>query len=217
MGWVGDLQGEIMDFEYVPKEEYQPVKEDLETLIHEVQDLVRDYFTFSYEFIGSSSRNMITRQVDGNIGYDFDINIRVNDEEENYSAKEIKQILIQSFNKVVGKHNYNYCEDSTRVITIKTINYYLSRIIHSCDFCIVNDYGNNKQEYIRFNKEQNSYSWVDQPSGYKLREKEEKIKKNRCWNNVRKLYLYKKCNDTEGKKSRSLYAETINEIYNSIQ
>ena len=217
MGWVGDLQGEIMNFEYVPKEEYQPVKEDLETLIHEVQDLVRNYFTFSYEFIGSSSRNMITRQVDGNIGYDFDVNIRVNDDDEEYEPKEIKHILIKAFNKVVRYHNYTYCEDSTRVITIKTINYFQSRIIHSCDFCIVYDCDNERQQYIRFNKGQGSYTWEYQPSGYKLKEKEEKIKKNRRWSDVRDLYLYKKCNNTEEKKSRSLYAETINEIYNSIQ
>lgn len=28
-----------------------------------------------------------------------------------------------------------------------------------CDFAIVNDYGDNRQEYIRFNKKNNSYTW----------------------------------------------------------
>ena len=63
-------------FEYVTKKEYGPIKEELIDLIRMVQDDVREHFTFRYDFIGSASRNMITREVGGNVGYDFDVFIR---------------------------------------------------------------------------------------------------------------------------------------------
>ena len=42
------------NFEYVPRKEYLPVKKELELLINDVQDEVREYFTFS--FTGPVSR-----------------------------------------------------------------------------------------------------------------------------------------------------------------
>ena len=51
------------DFCYVSKKEAAPVKAELLDIIHEVQDIVRDDFTFQFTFIGSSSRNMILREM----------------------------------------------------------------------------------------------------------------------------------------------------------
>ncbi len=208
-------------FEYVTKKEYQPVKNELIELIKLVQDEVREYFTFRFDFIGSSSRNMITREVNGNIGYDFDVNIRVNDDNEDYSAEEIKNILIKGFNAHNRKFNYDYCEDSKRVITIKVKDKINSKILHSCDFAVVNDYfdnfGNECQEYIHHYKQSNAYQWQDQPNGYYLiQEKIKWIKQKRLWQYVRDLYLEKKCtNNNPNKKSRSIFAETISEIFNN--
>ena len=75
------------DFEYVPRKEYLPVKKELELLINDVQDEVREYFTFSFTYIGSTKRKMITREQRCNIGYDFDVNIHVNDEEQEFTAE----------------------------------------------------------------------------------------------------------------------------------
>ncbi len=62
-------------------------------LIHKVQDEVRDNFTFQYEFVGSVKRNMVTWDVKSNVGFDFDVNIRVNDDDEEFEAKDIKRYL----------------------------------------------------------------------------------------------------------------------------
>ena len=107
-------------FEYVSKSKYMPVKKELIKIINQVQDELREQFTFDYKFIGSSSRNMITYDPKTNKGYDFDINIEVNDFDENYSAKELKEILINTFNQVI-KLTYPYasCQNNTRVFTIK--------------------------------------------------------------------------------------------------
>ena len=46
----------MSNFYYVSKKEYQPVKNDLIELINLVQDEVRDYFTFRFDFIGIPGR-----------------------------------------------------------------------------------------------------------------------------------------------------------------
>ena len=202
-------------FEYVSKKEYGPAKEDLVELIHLVQDEVREYFTFRYDFIGSASRNMITREVNGNVGYDFDVNIRVNDPNEDYSAEELRIMLMNGFNKHNNKFKYDYVEDSSRVVTIKVKDRKNSRIMHSCDFAIVFDCSDGRQQYVRFNKNQQSYSWEYQPKGfYQLDERVADIKKHGYWQEVRDIYLEKKCRNTDqNKKSRSIFAETVKEVH----
>lgn len=210
----------MKEFVYVTKKEKQKVKKELIELINLVQDEVRKYFTFSYEFIGSDSRNMITYDRKSNIGYDFDVNIRVNDDDEEYEAKDIRKILKNGFDKYSHLFQYDYCEDSTRVLTIKVKDRENSRILHSCDFAVVYDCDDGRQQYIRFNKNQNSYYWEYQPKGfYQLLERIEWCKQNNLWGDgtggVRDRYIEKKNNNTDpNKKSRSIFAETVNEIYN---
>ena len=190
-------------FEYVSKSKYMPVKKELIKIINQVQDELREQFTFDY------------------------INIEVNDFDEYYSAKELKEILINTFNQVI-KLTYPYasCQNNTRVFTIKVyeenpccINIIALRspkIEYSCDFAIVNTINDYQQEYIRFNKNTHEYSWQMQCKGYLLSKKEAYIKKNKLTNELRKIYLDKKnFNTNPNKKSRALYAEAVNELYNT--
>lgn len=205
----------MSEFVYVTKAQKSQAKQDLIWLINLVQDEVREYFTFRFDFIGSESLNMVTEDLKSNVGYDFDVNIEVNDDEGNYTAEEIKQIIMKGFNKYNRYFRYDYCEDSSRVLTIKVKDRVNSRIVHSCDFAIVYNLNNGKQKYIRFNKAQNRYVWEDQPRGYyEQRKKIIKLKKYGYWEKVRNLYLEKKNNNFNNKKSRHLRAEAINEIYN---
>ena len=201
-------------FEYVSKRQAAPYKSKLIEIIHSVQNEVRDDFTFQFTFIGSSSRNMITFDPTTNIGFDFDVNLEVNDDDENYDAGEIKTILRNAFTRVSRQYGYNKCEDSTRVITIKVVDYWRSRISHSCDFAVVYN-GKKGQQYIRLNKKTGEYNWVFQKQPYEdLEKRAEFLKKNGHWNEVLDVYLDKKNNnDNPDKHSRSLYAETINECY----
>ena len=202
------------DFRYVSNNEAKDVKKELIEIIHQVQDAVRDHFTFNYWFIGSSDRNMITYDAKSNIGFDFDINIQVNDDEEEYSPEEIKRILRLAFDSVVLRYGYDHCEDSTRVLTIKFKDRDHSSISHSCDFAIVYNCGNGRQQYIHFNKKQSKYSWEYQPKGYLLLpQKIEWIKANGLWGTLRDLYIEKKnYNDNPDKHSRAIFAETVAEI-----
>lgn len=207
------------NFVYITREEATIVKNELIELINLVQDEVREHFTFRYDFIGSASRNMITCDFKTNIGYDFDVNIRVNDKDEDYSAYEIRNILREAFNKFAYIYDYDYPEDGQRVMTIKVKDIENSRIIHSCDFAVVHDASDGRQQYIRYNKKDNSYYWEYQPKGfYLIDEKIEVIKKSGKWNDLRELYLDKKNNNTnKDKKSRSLFAESVNNIYNRVK
>ena len=73
---------------------------------------------------------MITYDLKTNKEYDFDINIEVNDFDEYYSAKELKEILMNTFNQVI-KLTYPYasCQNNTRVFTIKVKDCPLSKVI----------------------------------------------------------------------------------------
>lgn len=202
------------DFRYVTKNEAKLIKEELYQLLYEVQDLVRDYFTFKFTTVGSSSRNMITYDANSNIGFDFDINIEVNDDDENFEPKEIRAIVRNAINHVASRYGYKNCEDSTRVLTIKKVDSSHSRIIHSCDFAIVYNCGDGRQQYIRFNKDNKYYSWEYQGKGFVgLEKKIDWLKRENLWGKLQDYYIYKKNrNDNPDKHSRSIFAESINEM-----
>lgn len=207
----------MLNFQYVMGKQLSPVKNDLIQIITFVQSLIRKDFTFQFYFVGSTRRNMVTYDADTNVGYDFDVNIQVNSTSENLTAKEIKMKIKDALDKIAIHFRYDYAEDSTRVLTIKFKDKENSRILHGCDFAIVNDYiddGYEGQQYIHFNKKQNKYFWAEQPKGYYLLEaKADWIKANDHWQEVRTLYLgHKNRNNDPHKHSRSIYAETIHHI-----
>lgn len=208
----------MLNFQYVMGKQLSPVKNDLIQIITFVQSLIRKDFTFQFYFVGSTRRNMVTYDADTNVGYDFDVNIQVNSTSENLTAKEIKMKIKDALDKIAIHFRYDYAEDSTRVLTIKFKDKENSRILHGCDFAIVNDYidddGYEGQQYIHFNKKQNKYFWAEQPKGYYLLEaKADWIKANDHWKEVRTLYLgHKNRNNDPHKHSRSIYAETIHHI-----
>jgi len=205
-------------FEYVTKSQAAPVKKELIAILNKVQDILRDHFTFQYFFIGSAARNMITQDVKRDIGFDFDINIKVNDDDQNYSPKEIREMLKTAFDRVIPHYGYSPAEQSTRVLTIKFKDIAHSAILHSCDIAIVrnlfDDEGYEYQEYIHFDKKSNCYIWEERSDGYyQLSEKEDWIKENDLQTELRKWYLWKKNTNTDPhKKSRTIYAEAVHEI-----
>lgn len=203
------------DFVYVTRNSAKPVRNELLQIIHEVQDLVEKYFTFQFRPVGSSSMNMITYDIKSNIGFDFDFDLKINDEDENYSPEEIRNIMRNAIDQVAPKYGYKHCEDSTRVLTIKKINTFTSRILHSCDFALVHNCENGRQQYIRFNKKNGNYTWEFQGKGFKnLNNKITWLKQNGYWGELQDYYIEKKNhNNNPDKHSRSILAESINEMY----
>lgn len=210
------------NFQYISKhnEKVSSAYNNLIRILKNIQNEVRDKFTFEYRIVGSYSRNMITYDTKSNIGFDLDVNIYPNVDSYEYSPQEIKVTLIKAFRKYLKKYNYSKLENSTRVITIKVNDTKNSKIIHSIDFAIVHDYedeeGYQCQKFIRFNKKHNSYTWEEQDDGfYMLVDKIEWIKDEDLWQELREMYLKRKnSNNDINKKSRSLFAESVNNICN---
>lgn len=207
------------DFVYVTKASARPLKNELIQIIHEVQDIVRPHFTFQFRSVGSSSINMITHDLKSNIGFDFDFDLEINDDEEEFNAAEIRYIMKRAIDQVAPKYGYKRCEDSTRVLTIKKVNTFTSRILHSCDFAIVYNCGDGRQQYIRFNKNTNNYTWEYQSNSFKYLEKKITwLKVNGYWGEFQDYYIYKKnINNNPDKHSRSILAEAVNEMYQNTK
>lgn len=203
------------DFVYVTKAEAQPVKYELIKIIHEVQDIVRPHFTFQFHPVGSAKINMITYDRKSNIGFDFDFDLEINDDEENYCPDEIRYIMKNAIDQVSPWYGYKTCEDSTKVLTIKKIDTFKSQILHSCDFALVYNCENGKQQYIRFNKKNGNYTWEYQGKGFKnLDNKIAWLKYNEFWGELQDYYIDKKNrNNNPNKHSRSILTESINEMY----
>lgn len=202
-------------YEYVSRKEAAPCRRELIEIIKKVQNEVREDFTFQFTFVGSSKRerNMITCDPKTNKGFDFDVNIKVNNDED-YKPKEIRDILREAFNGVARDYGFSYCKDWTRVLTIKCEAHRQSHILYSCDLAIVRDRG-SRQQCIRYNKRLKTYTWEFQTQSYRdLEKRADALKTGVHWNEVRKIYIQKKNSNTNpDKRSRSLYAETINECY----
>lgn len=208
-------------FQFISKHstEVKEAYKNIQKIVNQVHRDLSKHYTFQAKAVGSYSRNMITKDLKGNTGFDFDFNIYPNDDKNSFSAKEIKLLFKRSLDKFARAYGYDYAEDSTRVLTIKVKDKQNSRIVHSVDFAFVNDYedgeGNACQEYIRFNKKHNSYTWEEQPQGfYMLPERIDRLKENDLWTETRQMYLRKKnTNENPDKHSRSLFAEAVNETY----
>lgn len=207
------------DFHFISKKDPKVKKayNDILNILKEVQDLVRKKFTFRFDVVGSYKRNMITYDAKSNVGYDFDFNIEVNDGNDRYKPKQLKNMLQNAIDAVCVKYGYDHPEDSTRVLTIKVKNRKKSCILHSCDFAIVNNYidddGYEGQEYIHNDKHGN-YTWCEQPEGYyMLPDKIDWIKENDLWDVMLKLYIEKKNrNNDPNVHSRTIFAVTVHEI-----
>ena len=213
------------DFKYVSKKDPQlrMVFADAVDLIREVQDAVRDRFTFQYRVVGSYPRNMVTYDIKSNTGYDLDFDLIINDEDERYTAKEIKKALQKAMNQIAKKHGYDFPEDSTRVLTLKCKDRKNSKILHSIDFAITNEYmdedGYDRRECIYYDKKINQYIWCEQPRGeYNLPDRINLLKKDKkLWAQLRKYYKKKKNeNENPALHSRQLFSMAVNELLQMV-
>ena len=210
------------DYRFIPKKSpnVRRAYADLQDILNQIHRIMRKNFTFQHKMVGSYSRNMITHDIKSNVGYDFDVDIYPNDNDNNYSPKEIKLLFKEALDEVAPNYGFDYAEDSTRVLTIKFKDRKNSRILHHVDFAFVNDYeddeGNECQEYIHFDKKHENYFWNEQSYGFHmLHERIDWLKENGLWKEMKKIYIYKKnYNDDPNKHSRSLFAEAVNETYN---
>lgn len=206
-------------YDYVTIKEAKPARDNLEKLLKDLHNDLKEYFTFIHKPIGSSSRNMITKDIKGNTGYDFDIDIIPQKLKNGCTTKDIRNKFFNSLKKYRSKYGYSKIENSTSVITIKDINHNKSEIKFSCDFAITRKPEDGQKEVLMLDKNTNQYIWAKRGNEFKgLGEKFDWLKKNGYLKDLRTCYLYKKnTNIDKNKHSRSLFAEAVNEIWKKAQ
>ena len=74
------------------------------------------FFTFQYEFIGSVKLNMVTCDVKSNIGFDFDVNIMVNDDAGNLIKSVWYNAIYEEAYSVLKVYYDNYLKMTKIVI-----------------------------------------------------------------------------------------------------
>lgn len=190
---------------------------ELRTIISYVRRNVG--FQFRDEMVGSYSRDLITYEKKSNVGFDFDVNLIISDRVfEEYSPKQIKLSFKNAIDSIAPNYRYDFAEDSTSVLTIKVKDRQNSKILYSVDFAIIHHYidedGNRWQEYIRRNGKH--YVWADRGAGFvDFENRFNWIERNRLRDELKEMYLRRKNNNKDkNKHSRSLLAESVNNICN---
>lgn len=210
-------------YEYVNHSEYAPVRAEIDDIIADVQDILReDGITFQPQLVGSGRRKMVTRIVGGNKGFDFDYNFHLSVIPEGKKPKAIKNQFREAFRQVLSGTRFKDPEDSTSVLTVKCVDAEHSRIIHSFDVAIIADFEGLPQQYI-FNDKKGHYSWQIRGGKIQTKDQEDEIKdfyhdqKEDGWGYVRDVYLQRKnANNNPDKHSFNLYVESINAVHDRM-
>lgn len=206
-------------YEFVPKSELVPVKDQIERIINTLQDSMRVFgVTFTFKLVGSGGKNLVTRVVNGNTGFDFDYNLGIQ-KDGDFSAKDLRLKVKRELEKLLQGTGYSTVSSGKQSMTFKFIDHDNSRIVHSCDFALVNDYvdeaGDSIQEILIWQKEDDMYIWNKRPYAKNHSDKLSNLKANGLWQEVKDEYLkIKNNNQDKEKKSFSLFFEAINNVYN---
>ena len=148
------------DFRYVKKSEYRPVEDKLEAILNAVNNNLEKRYRFTPTLVGSASYDMITREANGNRGYDFDyfLNLSYSKWIED-NGKTVKDTIRRNLDAIVPRYGYDCGEDSKTVITIKVKDRANNRIVHGADLSIgfMDNQGN--KYILKHNKNDGTYSY----------------------------------------------------------
>lgn len=213
---MADLYGKT--YEYVTKAELKPVKQQIEKIIGDLHTALRsEGVTFEEKLIGSGGKNLVTKVVGGNAGYDFDYNFVIQ-KGNDLDAKNLRLLFVRKLEEIIANTSYSNVSDGEQSFTIKVVDREKSQIKHGCDFAIVDEFidnQNNFRQQILVKLSSNNYSWEDKPISKNYSTKVSNLKANGLWNEVREEYLKIKNNNRDGnKKSYTMYYEAINNVYN---
>lgn len=207
-------------YEYVSKNEYRPVREELEDIIRRAQKILkkRTKITFQFELIGSGAKHLITRIKGGNKGFDFDYNIIVNyDEGRMWKAEYARREFTKALDEAIKGTRYDHPQNSQVAITIKVKDTKKSKILHSCDFAVVYypDEYSDEHKFARLNTSNNQCTWetrkYTKDYHYKLDWLKENV--NGYWDIIKNEYIKLKDNNNDpNKHSFQLFYETVNNV-----
>lgn len=221
----------MQKYEFVAKSEYQPVRKEIENIIHKAQRLLKqpsfvaEKITFQYELIGSGKHHLITRIKGGNKGFDFDYNLILQSKPVVHrNPKYVQESIFKALQEAAKGTHFTKIENSTSANTILSINKDKSKINFSCDFGIVYYDNNGELYYLHTAKHDNSikYEWRKRSSAANIDNKIKELKTYwpyDYWKYIKSEYLdLKEKNSVQKsssqKRSFNLYIESVNNVYN---
>ncbi len=185
-------------------------------ILHAVQDEVRDYFTFDIRLIGSGDKRLVTQN--SNECFDLDYNIILQKDKKGLldNPKQIKDIFVARFNKVLKQYvsGYTHACDSTSVITVKIIRN--NKIEFSFDVAIIVEGDDGYFYRLTHDKRTDRYIWNQVKQSENYLERFKAVKEKGYWMKFKERYLKNKnrhLSDSDGVKSFSIFLETLNEFY----
>ncbi len=179
-------------------------------IVLDVQQKVRELFTFSFNLVGSGKTRLIT--VDSNNHIDLDYNLVIQRDKVGIvdNPKKLKLTIMNEFRKYLPKGTH-VC-DSTSAITIKNNNFKIDGYKYSADFAILCE-GNDGYYYkLLFNKAKNEnvYLWGRVKKSHNFGYKFARLKEEGMWLEIKEKYIHKK--RTLNKPSFTLLIEVVNEL-----
>ncbi len=194
---------EIKEYTDIFNKEFRTIQKELKK---------KKGLTFSYKLVGSAKRRLVIRH--HNKGFDCDYQLFLQRNKQNLSPKEIKQLLIDEFDKRMPKHGFDKCENKTKAIKIKKKVTKENKIIFSYDIVIMKDcYITPK---IIQESEPDTYVWNDVSDYSTWAEDYGKIKGANMWDDLRNRYYDKKIQKDNGtnyvdRKSFQILHEAVKE------
>ena len=204
-----------MAYRYAKQSEVKELETWCMEILHAVQNEVRDYFTFDIRLIGSGDKRLVTQNSDESFDLDYNIILQKDKKGLLDNPKQIKEIFVARFNKVLKCRisNYSHVSDSTSVITSKIIMD--NRLRFSFDVAIIVE-GDNGYFYRLINdKNSGRYIWNQVKHSANYFERFKYVKENGAWLQFKQRYLDLKnmhLSRQDAVKSFSIFLETLNEF-----
>jgi len=203
-------------YKYVKQTQATEMHKWCSNILNEVQCEVSDYFTFDFRLIGSGDKRLVTQN--GNNPFDLDYNIILQKDKKGLlnNPKQIKDIFISRFNKILEEKDIDAkgASNSTSVITIKLHN---NNGIHfTFDVAILVENNDGLFYKITYDKNTGRYIWNALPNSKNFVEKFRHLKEKGYWLDFKERYLELKnmhLTRNDNVKSFSIFLETLNEFY----
>ena len=201
--------------DYVNKSELIEPREIFNEWISSVQSEIKKEYriTFSYNPIGSGSRNMVIRRCDNDY-FDLDFQIVMqsipNDMDWDGDCKKFKDIFRNAFNKYKPQ-GFKDCKDRSQSLRTKNLNLGFGFDI------IITCFDNNDNFYILYNKKNTNdannedYEWAIRKEMIKYHERLALVKKSKMWDYLRKIYKNKRHNHMNDREPKKHSYQLLNE------
>lgn len=205
-----------MAYKFAKQSEVKELEAWCMEILHAVQDEVRDYFTFDIRLIGSGDKRLVTQNSDESFDLDYNIILQKDKKGLLDNPKQIKDIFVSRFNRVLKNcvSDYTHVSDSTSVITAKLIRN--NKLRFSFDVAIIVEGDDGYFYRLTNDKNTGRYIWNQVKQSANYFERFKAVKEKGYWVKFKQRYLELKnmhLRRQDGVKSFSVFLETLNEFY----